>query len=112
MTTDFRDASVVEQKDIGIMLRQRGVKPVSASVNAWGEKQTARKGGGGLWSIVNSFRADKQVRDAGDTVKSRKPKKNKQPDISIAVKSTTALLKEHGYAHDIIEDALKNAAPI
>ena len=111
MTTEFRDASEVELKDIEIMLSQRGVKPVSASVNAWGEKQTAKKGGGGLWSIVTSFRADKQVRDAGDIVKSRKPKKNQQPDISITVKSTTALLKEHGYADDTIEEALKKCGP-
>ena len=74
MTTEFRVASEVELKDIEIMLSQRGVKPVSDSVNAWGEKQTAKKGGGGLWSIVTSFRADKRVKDAGDNVKSSSSK--------------------------------------
>ena len=69
MTTESRVASEVELKDIEIMLSQQGVKPVSDSVNTWGEKQTAKKGGGGLWSIVTSFRADRRAKDAGDNVK-------------------------------------------
>jgi len=114
MTTEARVASEVELQDIEIMLSQRGVKPVSDSVNAWGEKQTAKRGGGGLWTIVASFRADRRAKDAGDKVissSSKRPNKNKQPDIGIAFKSTTALLKEHGYPDGHIAEALEKCGP-
>ena len=61
-----------------LMLEQRGVKPVSDSIKRWGEKQTAKKGGGGLWSIVSSFRADRRAKDAGDLAPAGRRKKQQE----------------------------------
>jgi hypothetical protein len=39
------------------------------TIHTSAEEFTAKKGGGGLWSIVASFRADRRAKDAGDNVK-------------------------------------------
>ena len=77
------------------------------------KKQTAKKGGGGLWSIVASFRADKRAKDAGDINNNhQRPKKNQQQAApNVAVLSTRALLKEHGYLDDHFEEALQKCGP-
>jgi ERCC4-related helicase len=84
-----RYATEAERNDMRNMLEQRGVKPVSDSVKRWGEKQTAKKGGGGLWAIVSSFRADRRVKDAGDLADAKNKKKPKKEHGDTAVASTT-----------------------
>lgn len=106
-----RYATEAERNDMRNMLEQRGVKPVSDSVKRWGEKQTAKKGGGGLWAIVSSFRADRRVKDAGDLADAKNKKKPKKEHGDTAVASTTALLKEHGYPDEDIEEAIQKFGP-
>jgi hypothetical protein len=113
MQTKFqRHASKDERDDIRLMLEQRGVKPVSDSVKRWGEKQTTKRGGGGLWSIVSSFRADRRVKDAGDLAVAKKGKKTANSNhADTAVGCTRALLQEHGYPDKDIEEALEDCGP-
>jgi hypothetical protein len=54
-----REATEEELADVERMLRCRGVMPVSDSVVRAGSSK--REKGGGLWSIVTSFRADKRT---------------------------------------------------
>ena len=112
MQTKFkRHASEAERNDMRLMLGQRGVKPVSDSVKRWGEKQTTKKGGGGLWSIVSSFRADRRVKDAGDLAVAKKKKSENCNNADTAVGCTKALLQEHGYPDGDIEGALEKCGP-
>ena len=91
LQTNFnRRATDAERLDIRLMLDQRGVKPVSDSVKRWGEKQTAKKGGGGLWTIVSSFRADRRAKDAGDIAKSKR-----KTDQKMIMKMQPLLARKH-----------------
>ena len=104
--TEAREATADELRDLEVMLQQHGVAPVSDSVMRWGQERVGRKGGGGLWSIVSSFRADKAAKDIGDKKRS-KQQKSSQDMNDLPATWTKALLTEHGYDDQLIEEAMK-----
>ena len=109
MQQHMRAATEAELVDLETMLKQRGIAPVSDSVMRWGQARVGRVSGGGLWSIVNSFRADKNAKDAGDV--SKGSSKKSRAHTATAFTLTASLLKEHGYPEDHIRDALTACGP-
>ena len=105
--TEAREATADELRDLEAMLQQHGVAPVSESVQRWGQERLGRKGGAGLWSIVSSFRADKVAKDVGDKKRKTLQKQN-QIVNDMSSNWTTALLKEHGYDDETIEEAIEH----
>ena len=103
--TEARQPSEEEFRDLEAMLQQRGVAPVSDSVQRWGQERVGRKAGVGLWTIVSSFRADKLAKDVGDKAYRNQREQTQIPNAfpSFCIQ---ALLKEHGYDKDIIEEAI------
>jgi hypothetical protein len=101
-----REPTEAEYNDLRCMLQQHGVAPVSDSVHRWGQDKVGRKAGGGLWTIISSFRADKSAKDPGDKKrKSLLKGKEIPPDLPTAC--TQALLKEHGYDDETIAESMK-----
>ena len=76
----------------------------------WGQKKTARVTGGGLWSIVSAFRADRKAKDAGDATGRRSSRKSRSR-VANAYTLSTAILKEHGYPEEHIREALAACGP-
>ena len=105
--TENREPTAYELEDIAHMSNQRGVAPVPDSVMAWARHKTGCAGLG-LTAIVGAFRRDRTLRSAGD----KASKKKQQPKtVSIAVKSTLALLEEQGYPAEHINEALEKYGP-
>jgi hypothetical protein len=105
LQSETRQPSEEEIRDLELMLQQRGVAPVSDSVQRWGQERVGRKAGVGLWTIVSSFRADKVVKDVGDKAY-RKERQQKRIPESFPLFCVQAVLKEHGYDKEIIEAAI------
>jgi hypothetical protein len=107
LRTDAREPAEEEYQDLQAMLQQHGAAPVSDSVRRWGQDRVGRKAGGGLWTIISSFRADKAAKDLGDKKRKTPPKEQAvPPDLPAAC--TRALLKEHGYDDETIEESIKH----
>ena len=60
---------------------------------------------------MSSFRADRRAKDAGDLLEKKKKNKKERADEGVALVSTRALLKEHGYPDENIEEALGKFGP-
>ena len=76
---EARSVTDDEFRDLQAMRQQHGVAPVSDSVKQWGQERVGRKQGGGLWTIISSFRADKVAKDLGDrkrTIEKTNQKRN------------------------------------
>ena len=70
-STENRVPTAYELEDVAHMLNQRGVAPVSDSVMKWAQQQTGRSSGFGLTAILDAFRRDRRLRDAGDKARSK-----------------------------------------
>ena len=108
--TEARAATPLELEDISNMLNQRGVAPVSDSVIAWAHAQRGRSSGLGMTAIVDAFRRDRHVRDAGNQVVSKK-RQSKSKRINrdwktVAQKMISEILMEMQFPRDHIHDAV------
>jgi hypothetical protein len=108
-----REATDEELRDIEQMLRTRGVAPVSDCVLRAGAQKNGGISSGGLWSIVSSFRADKSAAKA-------KAKQKGRPKLEGLHKGTVAsggaavilaILLEHGYPDEHIQEAIARHGP-
>ena len=104
---EAREPTEAEHQDLQTMLQQHGVAPVSDSVRRWGQDRVGRKAGGGLWTIISSFRADKSAKDLGDK-KRKQLSKEKAAPPDLPSSCTRALLKDHGYDDETIEESIAN----
>ena len=106
-----REATERELRDLEQMLRARGVASVSESVLRAGAGKQGRGGRAGLWSIVASFRAEKQatVRKKTTTTEGRAGGRQK-PALS-PTDVVLIVLREHGYEKDVIQQALETCGP-
>jgi hypothetical protein len=103
-----------ELQDVASMLQQRGVAPIPDSVIQWAHQRTGRGAGLGLTSIVDSFRRDRKLRDAGDKPMSKSRSCGARMDAATATawsalspRATTEILKDMGFDQEHIEDALR-----
>jgi hypothetical protein len=69
---DNRDPSAYELEDVAHMLTQRGVAPVPDSVMKWAHETIGSSSRLGLSAIVDTFRRDRKIRNAGDKVTTKK----------------------------------------
>ena len=69
---DNRDPSAYELEDVAHMLTQRGVAPVPDSVMKWARDTIGSSSRVGLSTIVDTFRRDRKIRNAGDKVTTKK----------------------------------------
>jgi len=107
-----RDATVEELADVANMLRSRGVAPVSESVLKSGSEKGVRAGGG-LWSIVASFRADKGAMvskrlQPGGRGEGKGPRRSSR---SNALDVVFSILREHGYEDERIRQSIELYGP-
>ena len=103
--SEARSATLHELEDIVNMLSQRGVAPVSDGVLRWAHAERGRSSGLGITAIVDAFRRDRHVRDAGDQLASRKKAKGKKQShnanwATVAQQMTMEILKEMRFASD------------
>ena len=113
---DNRDPTAYELEDIAHMLNQRGVAPVSDSVMKWAQQKTGRSSGLGLTAIVEAFRRDRTLQNAGDKAKSKQgasqKKKGGEIDWStLSSRVTLDLLQERDFPQDHIQEALQVCGP-
>jgi hypothetical protein len=109
---ESREPTAYEVDDIAHMLNQRGVAPVSERIFAWARQQTGRTSGLGMTAIVDAFRRDRHLRDAGDHVgrksKSKTGKKRDHTDwSSLASRVATEILEDTKFTADHVRDALQ-----
>ena len=111
LVEEHREATALELADIEQMLCRRGVAPVSDSVMALGIQKPGQSSGGGLWSIVSSFRADKSC--AAKTKSRKREHRRQQGKVSGTSGSDVvrAILREHGYKDEDIEASLALYGP-
>ena len=103
-----RDVTDAEIRDVETMLSLRGVAPVSESVERLAGQSTGRKSSEGLWTIVESFRADTALKKR--TAGGRGGKRQGAPALD-GVGIARAILQEHGYASADVEVALRACGP-
>ena len=75
---DNRDPTSYEFEDVAHMLTQRGVAPVPDSVMKWARDTIGSSSRVGLSTIVDTFRRDRKIRNAGDKVTTKKRYKENQ----------------------------------
>ena len=109
---DNRDPTAYELEDIAHMLNQRGVAPVPDSVMKWAQQKTGRSSGLGLTAIVEAFRRDRTLQNAGDKTKSKQGGANKKTDgdvdwSTLSSRVTSEILQEMDFPRDHIQEALQ-----
>ena len=102
-----RSATDAELADLDLMLRHRGVAPVSDSAADWLRNKRGASSSMGLLSIIASFRVDKSARKALTDRAGASKKRSEDEDEHISFAVTRELLKEHGYPKEKIQEALE-----
>jgi hypothetical protein len=110
--TDNRDPTAYELEDIAHMLNQRGVAPVPDSVMKWAQQKTGRSSGMGLTAIVEAFRRDRTLRNAGDKAKSKQGTSNKKEGAdtdwsTLSSRVALEILQEMDFPRDHVQEALQ-----
>ena len=106
-----REASAAELADIADMLCRRGVAPVSDSALCLGEGKSDARAGGGLWSIVASFRADRTTSTQPRGSKKKGESSGKLSGLQSATDVVRSILQEHRYTQEHIERSLSIYGP-
>ena len=109
---DNRDPSADEMDDIAHMLNQGGVAPVPDSIMKWAQVKTGRSSGLGLTAIVEAFRRDRKIQNAGDKAKSKQSASNKKKGVDIdwstlSLRVTLEILQEMDFPQDHVQEALR-----
>ena len=105
-----RDATQEELDDVKQMLLCRGVAPVFDSVLRSGTGKRDGEAGGGLWSIVASFRAAKQAVGGESSKRGGRVGRGKRPGGaggSSATDVIKSILREHGYDEERARQAIE-----
>ena len=109
-----REATEEELVDVERMLLCRGVAPVFDSVLQAGVGKRDREAGGGLWSIVASFRAAKQAVGGNTSKRGGRVgcgKRSGGANGSSATDVILSILREHGYDEERAHQALELHGP-
>ena len=82
----------------------------------WARQQTGRSSGLGLTAIVEAFRRDRRLRDAGDKPRSKAAPSTKKKGgntdwSSLSSRVTTEVLQEMNFPLDHIREALQVCGP-
>ena len=106
MRTQGGPPTHAELEDLELVLRQRGVAPVSDSAAAWLREKHGASSSVGLLTLVASFRTDRSARKALQDKGYSRGKRGKKEQEHISISVTKQLLMEHGYTDEKIEEAL------
>ena len=109
-----REATEEELDDVQQMLLHRGVAPVFDSVSRAGFGKRDREAGGGLWSIVASFRAAKQAVGGESSKRGGQVGRGKRSVGTGGCSSTgviLSILREHGYDEERAQQAVELYGP-
>ena len=96
-----REATPLEIADLESMLRRRGVAPVADELAETAASRLGKRRVDGMWSIVHAFRKDAKPKAAG------RGHRGKNADGSGMHSVAKAVLQEHGYALEVIEEAIR-----
>ena len=111
-----REPTAHELQDLEHMLSQRGVAPVPDSVMAWARHQSGASSSMGLTQLVEAFRRDRKLRDAGDKAKPKaslntRPKRENMDWVSLSSHVAAEILKDMKFPPAHIQEALEVCGP-